>query len=126
MENSLVKIKSILDQGEDFVSILMSLGWQFKKLLKIKIDFQNSGNISAVFKKHKIFFSLEKIYKIGLKNYSGFDIKFILKIFHKFYLYARIYSKNLHFNLAYFMVFILLRQDETILNNFSSKFKYNF
>ncbi|UER67629.1 DNA polymerase III subunit delta [Borrelia sp. BU AG58] len=126
MESSLIKMKSILDQGEDFVSVLMSLGWQFRKLLKIKVDFQGSVSISSVFKKHKIFASLEGIYKTGLKNYSYFDIKFILKVFHKFDLYSRIYSKNLHLNLAYFMVCILLRQEETILNNFSSKFKYNF
>ncbi|QMU99230.1 DNA polymerase III subunit delta [Borrelia sp. A-FGy1] len=126
MESSLVRIKSILDHGEDFISVLMSLVWHFKKLLKIKMDFQNSGNISVVFKKYKIFFSLESIYKVGLKNYSCFDIKFILKIFHKFDLYSRIYGKNLHLNLAYFMIFILLRQEETILNNFSCKFNYNF
>ncbi|UGQ17248.1 DNA polymerase III subunit delta [Borrelia sp. RT1S] len=126
MEGSLIKIKSILDQGEDLVSVLMSLGWQFRKLLKIKIDFQNSGNISVVFRKHKVFSSLERIYKMGLKNYSDFDIKFVLKAFHKFDLYSRIYGKNLHLNLAYFMVFALLRRDETILSNFSSKFKYDF
>ncbi|WP_445435994.1 DNA polymerase III subunit delta [Candidatus Borreliella tachyglossi] len=126
MESSLVKIKSILEQGEDLISILMSLGWQFKKLLKIKIEYESSGSLSNALKKHKIFFSLERIYKIGLKNYSGVDIKFILKILHKFDLYSRIYGKNMHLNLAYFMIFVLLRQNQTILDNISSKFKYNF
>ena len=126
MESSLLKVKSILNQGEDLISILMSLGWHFKKFLKVKIDCENSNSISSVFKKYKIFFSLEKTYKIGLKNYSIIDVKFILKILHKFDLYARIYGKNMHLNLSYFMVSILLTQDDTVINNFFCEFKYNF
>ncbi|UPA12123.1 DNA polymerase III subunit delta [Borrelia venezuelensis] len=124
MEYALVKIKSILEQGEDLVNIVMSLGWQFKKFLKVKIDCESLHDIPSVFKKHKIFVSLEKVYKIGLKNYSIFDIKFILKLLHKFDLYARIYGKNMHLNLSYFMILVLLSQDDTILDNFSSKFKF--
>ncbi|AHH12478.1 Putative cytosolic protein [Borrelia hermsii YBT] len=126
MECALVKVKSILEQGEDLINILMSLGWQFKKFLKVKIDCESSNNISSVFKKHKIFVSLEKIYKIGLRNYSILDIKFILKILHKFDLYARIYGKNMHLNLSYFMISILLTKDDTILNNFSFKSECTF
>ncbi|WP_425456538.1 DNA polymerase III subunit delta, partial [Borrelia crocidurae] len=76
MERALVKVKAILEQGEELVGIIMSLGWQFKKFLKIKIDCENTNNISSILKKHKIFFSLEKTYKIGLCNYSVLDIKF--------------------------------------------------
>ncbi|BCR21880.1 DNA polymerase III subunit delta [Borrelia sp. HM] len=126
MESSLLKVKSILDQGEDLISILMNLGWQFKKFLKVKIDCENFNSISSVLKKYKVFASLEKTYKIGLQNYSIIDIKFILKILHKFDLYARIYGKNMHLNLSYFMVSILLTQDDTLINSFFCKFKYTF
>ncbi|ACH94693.1 DNA polymerase III subunit delta [Borrelia recurrentis] len=126
MERALVKVKAILEQGEELVGIIMSLGWKFKKFLKIKIDCENTNNISSILKKHKIFFSLEKTYKIGLCNYSVLDIKFIFKILHKFDLYARVYGKNMHLNLSYFMVVILLNQDDTILENFSLKFKCDF
>ncbi|AHH08432.1 DNA polymerase III subunit delta [Borrelia anserina] len=126
MECALVKVRSILEQGEDLSNILMSLGWQFKKFLKVKVDCEVSHNISAVFKKHRIFVSLERSYRIGFKNYSVFDIKFILKILNKFDLYSRVYSKNLHLNLSYFMIFILLSQDDTILDNFSFNFEFDF
>ncbi|AHH10634.1 Putative cytosolic protein [Borrelia coriaceae ATCC 43381] len=36
MECALVKAKSILEQGEDLINILMSLIWQFKKIFKGK------------------------------------------------------------------------------------------
>ncbi|ETZ18573.1 putative cytosolic protein [Borrelia duttonii CR2A] len=36
MERALVKVKAILEQGEELVGIIMSLGWQFKKFLKLK------------------------------------------------------------------------------------------
>ncbi|BCR21062.1 DNA polymerase III subunit delta [Borrelia miyamotoi] len=126
MESSLFKVKSILEQGEDLISILMSLGWQFKKFLKVKTDCESFNSIPSAFKKHKIFASMEKSYKIGLKNYSIVDIKFILKILHKFDLYARLYGKDMHLNLAYFMLLILLTRDDTMLNDFSYKFECTF
>ncbi|WP_024653574.1 DNA polymerase III subunit delta [Borrelia persica] len=126
MECALVKVKAMIEQGEDLISIIMGLGWQFKKLLKIKIDCEGSNNISYIFKKHKIFSSLEKTYKMGLNNYSIFNIKFVVKMLHKFDLYVRVYGKNMHLNLSYFMIVILLNQDDTICRNFSSKFKCTF
>ncbi len=108
MEHSLIKIKSILDQGEDFLSVLMSLIWQFKRLLKVQIDYSTCGSLQSALNKNKIFFSLNKIYRVGVKNYSIEEIKIVLKILYKFDLYLRIYSKNIHQNLSYFLIFSIL------------------
>lgn len=56
MEHSLIKIKSILNQGEDFLSVLMSLIWQFKRLLKVQIDYNTCGSLQSALNKNKIFF----------------------------------------------------------------------
>lgn len=56
MEHSLIKIKSILDQGEDFLNVLMSLIWQFKRLLKVQIDYNTCGSLQSALNKNKIFF----------------------------------------------------------------------
>lgn len=126
MEHSLIKIKSILDQGEDFLSVLMSLIWQFKRLLKVQIDYNICGSLQSALNKNKIFFSLNKIYRVGVKNYSIEEIKIVLKILYKFDLYLRIYSKNIHQNLSYFLIFSILNFNNNFLIDCSKESKFNF
>ncbi|WP_324280635.1 DNA polymerase III subunit delta [Borreliella garinii] len=126
MGHSLIKIKSILDQGEDFLSVLMSLIWQFKRLLKVQIDYSRCGSLQSALNKNKIFFSLNKIYRVGVKNYSIEEIKIVLKILYKFDLYLRIYSKNIHQNLSYFLIFSILNFNNNFLIDCSKESKFNF
>lgn len=126
MGHSLIKIKSILDQGEDFLSVLMSLIWQFKRLLKVQIDYNTCGSLQSALNKNKIFFSLNKIYRVGVKNYSIEEIKIVLKILYKFDLYLRIYSKNIHQNLSYFLIFSILNFNNNFLIDCSKELKFNF
>ncbi|WPM05868.1 DNA polymerase III subunit delta [Borreliella sinica] len=126
MTHSLIKVKSILDQGEDLLNILMSLIWQFKRLLKVQIDYDACGSLQSALNKNKIFFSLNKIYRIGVKNYSIAEIKIVLKILYKFDLYLRIYSKNIYQSLAYFLIFSILRLDNNFLVHCSVEPKFNF
>ncbi|EED30219.1 DNA polymerase III, delta subunit family [Borreliella garinii Far04] len=126
MEHSLIKIKSILDQGEDFLSVLMSLIWQFKRFLKVQIDYSTCGSLQSALNKNKIFFSLNKIYRVGVKNYSIEEIKIVLKILYKFDLYLRIYSKNIHQNLSYFLIFSILNFNNNFLIDCPKESKFNF
>ncbi|AEL18629.1 DNA polymerase III, delta subunit [Borreliella bissettiae DN127] len=126
MRHSLIKIKSILDQGEDLLNVLMSLIWQFKRLLKVQIDYSACGSLQSALNKNKIFFSLNKIYRVGVKNYSISEIKIVLKILYKFDLYSRIYSKNIHQNLSYFLIFSILKLNDNFLMQYSAESKFNF
>ncbi|AJA90267.1 DNA polymerase III subunit delta [Borreliella chilensis] len=126
MTYSLIKIKSILDQGEDLLNVLMSLIWQFKRLLKIQIDYNICGSLQSALNKNKIFFSLNKIYRIGIKNFSIEEIKIVLKILYNFDLYLRIYSKNIHQNLSYFLIFSILNLNDNFLIHCSEESKFNF
>ncbi|MCD2401259.1 DNA polymerase III subunit delta [Borreliella bissettiae] len=126
MTHSLIKIKSILDQGEDLLNVLMSLIWQFKRLLKVQIDYSACGSLQSALNKNKIFFSLNKIYRVGVKNYSISEIKIVLKILYKFDLYLRIYSKNIHQNLSYFLIFSILKLNDNFLMQYSAESKFNF
>ncbi|OJH15242.1 DNA polymerase III subunit delta [Borreliella bissettiae] len=126
MTHSLIKIKSILDQGEDLLNVLMSLIWQFKRLLKVQIDYSACGSLQSALNKNKIFFSLNKIYRVGVKNYSISEIKIVLKILYKFDLYSRIYSKNIHQNLSYFLIFSILKLNDNFLMQYSAESKFSF
>ncbi|WP_301409720.1 DNA polymerase III subunit delta [Borreliella tanukii] len=126
MAHSLIKIKSILDQGEDLLSILMSLIWQFKRLLKVQMDYSMYGSLQSALNKNKIFFSLNKIYRVGVKNYSIAEIKIVLKILYRFDLYLRIYSKNVHQNLSYFLIFSILNLNNNFSIRCSTESKFNF
>ncbi|MCD2419548.1 DNA polymerase III subunit delta, partial [Borreliella burgdorferi] len=60
------------------------------------------------------------------KNYSIPEIKIVLKILYKFDLYLRIYSKNIHQNLSYFLIFSILKLNNNFLMHYSTESKFNF